>query len=214
MASIPSETRPVLGRVDSRGRLVSADAQLERLQVEAGSRIGATLALPQLAGVARVAQRLRIPVSRRILAAGWEQDIDMWVRAVPEGDEVALTIEQWTSRPASAPRLAAISTVDDEALTPEPLGWSVDEQLRLITISPPFAEILECDPSDAAGQSLTKLFRLEEDQAHTEGHQPAADARRHTVHRADLPAGIRDGRPGVRPCRLRPGATGRLTRHR
>ena len=173
MASISSETRPVLGRVDSKGRLISADPQLERLQVEAGSRIGATLALPQLAGVARVAQRLRIPVSRRILAAGGEQDIDMWVRAVPEGDEVALSIEQWTSRPASAPRLAAISTIDDEALTPEPLAWSVDEQLRLISISPPFAGLLELEVQDAAGQSLTKLFRLEEDE---EGQMPLLDA--------------------------------------
>jgi len=173
MASVPSDPRPVLGRVDSKGRLVSADAQLERLQVEAGSSVGATLALPQLAAVARVAQRLRIPVSRRVLAAGREQDVDMWVRAIPEGDEIALTIEQWTPRPASPPRLAAIAAVDEEALVSEPLTWSVDEQLRLLSMAPPLAEILSCEESDAVGQSLTKLFRLEEG---SDGQMPLLDA--------------------------------------
>ena len=173
MASVTSDPKPVAGRVDGKGRLVSADPQLERLQLDAGSRIGATLALPQLAGVARVAQRLRIPVARRVLAAGREQDVDMWVRAVPEGEDVALTIEQWTARPASQPRLAAIASVDDEALAPEALGWSVDDQLRLVGIAPPFAELLECEVSDAVGQSLTKLFRLEED---GEGEMPLLDA--------------------------------------
>lgn len=162
VASAPSDPRPVLGRVDADGRLVAADAELERLQADAGSRLGATLALPQLAGVVRVVQRLRIPVSRRVLAAGKDQDVDMWVRAVPEGDEVALTIERWSARPAAPPRLAAIAAVEHESLAATPLGWSVDEQLRLVTIAPPLAELLAIDPSEASGQQLTKLFRLEE----------------------------------------------------
>jgi hypothetical protein len=68
MASLPSDPGPILGRVDSHGRLIAADRELERLQVEAGSRVGATVAIPQLAEVARIAARLRIPVSRRVLA--------------------------------------------------------------------------------------------------------------------------------------------------
>lgn len=162
MASAPSDPGPVLGRVDRDGRLVAADPQLERLQSEAGSRLGAALALPQLAGVVRVVQRLRIPVSRRVLAAGNDQDVDMWVRAVPEGDEVALTIERWSARPASAPRLASIAAVEHESLAATPLGWSVDAQLRLVTIAPPLAELLSIEPADASGQQLTKLFKLEE----------------------------------------------------
>lgn len=169
MASVPSDPRPVLGRVDRDGRLIAADPELERLQSEAGSRIGETLALPQLAGVVRVVQRLRIPVSRRVLAAGRDQDVDMWVRAVPEGDEVALTIERWSARPAAPPRLAAIAAVEHESLAATPLGWSVDEQLRLVTIAPPLAELLSIDPADVSGHQLTKLFRLEEDD---EGEMP------------------------------------------
>ena len=169
MASAPSDRPPILGRVDTDGRLVAADPELDRLQVEAGSRIGASLALPQLAAVVRVAQRLRIPVSRRILAAGRDQDVDMWVRATPEGDEVALAIEQWSSRPASPQRLSAVLTIGDEALTGSPLTWTVDEQLRLVTVAPALAEHLSLDPADAAGQALTKLFKLEEN---GEGEMP------------------------------------------
>jgi hypothetical protein len=39
MASAPSEPRPVIGRIDKTGRLVSADPQLEALQREAGSNV-------------------------------------------------------------------------------------------------------------------------------------------------------------------------------
>lgn len=173
MASAPSNPGPILGRVDGSGRLVAADPALERLQVEAGSQIGASVALPQLAAVVRVAQLLRIPVSRRVLAAGREQDVDMWVRAVPEHDQVALTIEQWSSRPASSPRLAAIVPAEHEMLAPEKLTWAVDEQLRLSAIAPALAERLSVGPAEAAGQPLTKLFRLEEGES---GDMPLLDA--------------------------------------
>jgi signal transduction histidine kinase len=162
MASLPSDSSSVFGRVDANGRLISADRELERLQVEAGSQLGAILALPQLAAIARVASRLQIPVSRRVLAAGTQQDVDMWVRAVPEGGEVALTIERWSARPASGPRLSAIGAVEHERLETEPLGWSVDEHLRIVAIAPRLVELATVDLSDFQGQSLTKVFRLDE----------------------------------------------------
>jgi signal transduction histidine kinase len=173
MASAPSDPRPILGRVDGNGRLVAADPQLERLQVEAGSQIGGSLALPQLAAIARIAQRLRIPVSRRALAAGKDQDVDMWVRAVPEGDEVALSIEKWSARPASPPRLSATAATAHEKLEAEPLSWSVDEQLRLIGIAPGLTRLLSGDEADVVGQPLTRLFRLEEDES---GEMPLLEA--------------------------------------
>ncbi len=173
MASAPSDQSPIVGRVDRNGRLVAADPELERLQVEAGSHVGASIALPQLAAVVRVAQRLGIPISRRVLAGGREQDVDMWVRAVPEDGEIVLSIDRWTARQAWSPRLAAITAVEDEKLLPEPLGWSVDEQLRLISLTPRLAEILSCDITSAVGQPLTKLFRLEEG---LDGEMPLLDA--------------------------------------
>jgi signal transduction histidine kinase len=173
MASAPSDPRPIGGRVDSGGRLIAADPELEQLQAEAGSSIGSSIALPQLAAVVRVAQRLGIPISRRVLAAGREQDIDMWVRAVPEDGEVAITIERWTARAASPARLAANNSVEDDKLLPEPLTWSVDEQLRLITLSGPLAELASSDERQIAGQPLTKLFRLQEGE---DGEMPLLDA--------------------------------------
>ena len=162
MASLPSDPKPVVGRIDRAGRLVAADPKLERLQVEAGSRLGAPLALPQLAAIARTAQRLRVPVSRRAVAAGRDQDVDMWVRAVPEGDEVALVIEQWNARPSSGPRLAA-AAADESVLPGEVQRWSVDKELRLTKITASLAETVGTDAAEAAGQPLTKLFRLEDE---------------------------------------------------
>lgn len=173
MASAPSDPTPIGGRVDGNGRLVAADGELKRLQIAAGSQIGAPIALPQLAAAVRVAQRLRIPISRRIVAAGPDQDVDMWVRAVPEGAEVSLTIEQWTSRPASPPKLAAIAAVEHEALVAEPLNWSVDEQLRLITLAPALAEQLSINADEISGEPLTRIFRLEEGE---DGVMPLLDA--------------------------------------
>ena len=69
MASVPSEPRPVLGRLDKAGRLIAADAELEALQRQAGAGLGQKLALPQVAAVAQLARKLRIAVSRPAIAA-------------------------------------------------------------------------------------------------------------------------------------------------
>ena len=173
MASAPSDPKPILGRVNDQGRLVAADPELERLQVEAGSRLGASLAIPQLAAIVRIAQRLGIPISRRVLAAGRDQDVDMWVRAVPEAGETSLSIERWSARPASSPRLAAIASVELEKFDAEALAWSVDEHLRLLDVAAPLAELLALDASEAVGQPLTRLFRLQQGE---EGEMPLLDA--------------------------------------
>ena len=167
MATQPTDPRPVSGRVDSGGRLVAADDQLEALQREAGSSLGAPLAIPQLAAIVRIARQLRIPVARRALAAGAAQDIDMWVRAVPEGDEVSLTIERWDSRPPLGARLA--SAGGETGPLSSAGQWSVDEQLRFVSISDAAAELLGVSAAEASGQLLTRLVWLEED---SEGQMP------------------------------------------
>ena len=166
MASAPSEPRPVLGRIDKAGRLISADPELEALQREAGSSVGKTLALPQVAAIAELARKLGIAVSRPALAASLEQDIELWVRATPEGDEVALSLEGWTARAPAGPRLASLlgrgSEADSAASRNE---WAADEELRLISLSGDLADYLGVDLAEASGQPLTRLFKLEEDEA-------------------------------------------------
>lgn len=173
MASAPSEPRPVRGRVDHDGRLVAADPELEALQVDAGSRLGARLALPQIAAIARLARSLGIPVTRPAIAADQERDLDLWVRAEPHGDEVELSIEGWRARAAAAPRLTSIA---DPAAAPGAAAsfeWAADAELRLTAISVELAEILGVSADGAIGLSLMRLFRLEEGE---DGEMPLVSA--------------------------------------
>jgi signal transduction histidine kinase len=174
MASAPSEPRPVLGRVDKTGRLISADPELEMLQREAGSALGHPLALPQIAAIAELARKLGIAVARPAIAASLEHDIEIWVNATPEGDEVALSLEGWTERPPAAPRLANLLGRGSEVETSAPRReWAADEELRLISIAGELADELGVDPAESAGQPLTRIFRLEEDDA---GEMPLLSA--------------------------------------
>ena len=174
MASAPSEPRLVLGRLDRAGRLISADPQLEALQREAGSRLGQPLALPQLAAVAELARKLRTPVSRPALAASTDHDIELWVQARPEGDEIVLSLENWTVRAPAGPRLAAILGGGTESETGAARNeWAADEELRIISLSSDLADLLGVDPDDVAGQPLTRVVRLEEDEA---GEMPLISA--------------------------------------
>lgn len=164
MATAPSEPRRVLGRVDAAGRLIAADAELEALQREAGSAIGDTLALPQIAAVAQLARKLGITVSRPAIAAASDHDVELAVSATPEGDEVALILDGWTVRPPSSPRLAALLGGEGRSEAAAPLEWAADEELRLISLSPDLAELLGVEVADAAGQPLTRLLKLDEDE--------------------------------------------------
>jgi len=174
VASAPSEPRPVLGRLDRAGRLISADPELEALQRDAGSALGKPLALPQIAAVAQLARQLRTPVSRPALAASTDHDIELWVQAKPEGDEIALSLEGWTVRTPSGPRLATILGGGSEAESGGARNeWAADEELRIISLSPDLAEMLGVDPDGVAGQPLTRVLRLEEDDA---GEMPLISA--------------------------------------
>jgi signal transduction histidine kinase len=174
VASAPSEPRSVVGRLDRAGRLISADPELEALQREAGSGLGQQLALPQIAAVAQLARKLRTAVSRPALAASTDHDIELWVQAIPDGDEIALSLEGWTVRPPAGPRLAAILGGGAEAETGGVRNeWAADEELRVISLSPDLAELLGVAADDVAGQPLTRVLRLEEDEA---GEMPLISA--------------------------------------
>ena len=174
MASVPSEPRPVLGRLDNSGRLISADPELEALQREAGSRLGELLALPQIAAVAQLSRKLRTAVSRPALVASTDHDIELWVQARPEGDEIALSLEGWTMRAPAGPRLAAIlggRTENETGGTRN--AWAADEELRIISLSSDLADLLGVKTDEVAGQPLTRMVRLEEDEA---GEMPLISA--------------------------------------
>jgi PAS domain-containing protein len=174
MASAPAEPRQVLGRVDKAGRLIAADPELEALQKEAGSSVGQMLALPQIAAVAQLARKLKIPVARPAIAASIDHDVELWVRARPDGDEVALEIEGWDPRPPAGPRLASLLGGATESEGAEARReWAADEELRIISLSSDLADYLGVDVAEIAGQPLTRIVRLEEDEA---GEMPLISA--------------------------------------
>jgi hypothetical protein len=82
----------VCGTVDRDGRLLSADPRLLALQIGAGGEADGILVVPQLASLVRLARTLGIVVSRGIIAADGEIDLDLWVRAQPEGEDIRLAI--------------------------------------------------------------------------------------------------------------------------
>jgi len=165
MASVPSDFGPVTGRVDRDGRLVEADTPLLRLQQEAGSKLGAPLALPQLAAVARSAIKLGVPLSRAVIAASNDQDIDLWVRADPDSEGARLTIEGWKARPPAPPRLTLVGSepLPDDAEDSEALGFTTDAELKITRISAALAERLGMDAATAIGDSLMRHFLLSDD---------------------------------------------------
>ena len=166
MASRSTESLPVGGRVDRDGRLIAADPALERLQVEAGSSLGRALALPQLAALARAAASLGVALSRNVLAADRDHDLELFVRAEPADDDVLLTIERWVARPMAPPRLALVDTADaDErrAATRSTFEFDVDASLNMVDVSPALASLLGVDHGAALGRPLTSLFRLIEE---------------------------------------------------
>lgn len=191
MASLPSDRQPIMGRVDREGRLVEADPPLRRLQEEAGSAMGKTLALPQLAAIARTALRLGVPLSRSVIAASLSEDLDLWVRAVPDIDGVSLAIEGWQTRPAAGPRLTLIPGGRDPdilagATSNAALGLKVDGELRMLSVEGGLDTYL-AGPVEL-GQPLTRILQLQEG---VDGAMPLLGALSARQDFADQPARLR-----------------------
>jgi len=153
---------PITGRIDREGRLVSADAALMGLQLSAGGSVGGPIAIPQIAVAARLAARLRILISRAVVAADGEQDVDLWVRARPEGDEVLLSLTGWRTRPAAIGPISSPTRDLDLLRAEADWLWETDESLRIVLLSPEVERACGLPEGDAIGQSFTRLFRLGE----------------------------------------------------
>ena len=157
--------------VGADGRLVSAEPALETLNARAGGTIGEPLAVPQLATVARLARRLGVLVSRGVVVADEEADIELWVRAQPEGGQVRLTVGGWREQPVWRPAQA----VDEAALVGAGADWrwETDAALKLSFVSLDAAAAAGLDAFSLLGQPLTALFALEDGD---DGALPILDA--------------------------------------
>nr|WP_083434251.1 HAMP domain-containing sensor histidine kinase [Sphingomonas sp. Y57] len=151
----PHGLRPVVGRVDERGRLVEADPPLFRLHQRAGGVPGGMLAVPQLSSVARLARRLGIALSRRVIAAQGDHDIELWVRVRPDSGGTELLITGWQETPATQPppALEALRWRDFSRATAD---WIVETDATLRVTHAP------SNLPAAVGQPIEALFALSE----------------------------------------------------
>jgi len=120
------------GNVSAEGILVSADPPLVALQEAAGGAIGGPLLVPQLAALARLALRLKVLLSRPVLVAGEDRDIDLWVRALPTDGGVALSICDWKERGARGPSGEGFFW-GDPVQGASAWTFQVDTQMRFVT---------------------------------------------------------------------------------
>lgn len=161
---MPSHPAVIRAMLSSDGRLLSADAPLLALQQEAGADLGLPLAVPQLAAIARLAGRLGVMVSRPVMAAAERGDIDMWVRAKPEAEGVALSIIDWRER-AAVPFPADGGRRDaDIAAIAEGWTWQIDTQLRfeMVLAGAGADGVLPPDPP-VPGSRFSSYFQLQAD---------------------------------------------------
>lgn len=156
-----------IGRVDPHGRLVEAEARLYELNDRAGGTLGGTLAVPQIATLARLSQRLGIAVSRSVIAADGADDIELWVRAEPDSAGVRLEVSGWRPRPVwRAPGTESDRDGDFFRASADWL-WETDAALRITFLSIEAGARYGFDASAMLGQPLTRLFRLGHDQGGT-----------------------------------------------
>jgi signal transduction histidine kinase len=159
---------PVRGRIDGEGRLVSADPGLSELQAKAGGKEGGPLAVPGLAAVGRLALRLGIPISRQVIAADDEHDLDLWVDAEPKDGSVDFTITGWTPRSPMRP-LGAYDTEKEADFLRAAADWmwETDSSLRFTALSALASQVVGGPANQLVGMRITELFRLEESEGGT-----------------------------------------------
>jgi len=153
-----------VGRLDARGRLIEAEARLLELNERAGGNVGAPLAVPQIATIARLAQRLGIAISRNVIAADGEEDLDLWVRAQPEEGAVRIEVSGWRPRPAWQPPAAEPGRDGDFLRSAADWMWETDASLRITFLSIEAGARCGFDSSAMLGQPLTRLLSLAQDE--------------------------------------------------
>ena len=161
---------PVRGLIDPAGRLVEADHRLHDLNARAGGAIGRPLAVPQIATLARLSQRLGILVSRGVVAGDGDDDLELWVRAQPEpqadgSSAVRLAITAWRARAAWRPAAVQDDRAADFVRQEADWLWETDSALRLTFLSLDAGVRHGFDAQAVLGQPLTRLFVLGEGDA-------------------------------------------------
>ncbi len=188
------------------GSLTFADPALIALNQRAGGMRGAPLAVPQLATIARLARRLGIIVSRGVVVADDEADVELWVRAQPDGDNIRLSVTGWREIGAWRPARPSPESEADFLRSDTDWRWETDSSLRLTFVSLDAGPKHGFDAFAALGQPLTAMFALD---TGVDGALPILDslARRRAL--ASQPARLRSsGKPVILTADVRHDASG------
>lgn len=154
---------PVRGLIDPEGRLIEADQRLNELNARAGGAIGQAVAIPPIATLSRLAQRLGILISRAVVAGDGDGDVDLWVKADPTAQGVRLEITGWRMRAAWRPGASDDERDGDFLRSGADWLWESDASLRLTFLSAGAGARYGFDVTEMLGQPLTGLFALGED---------------------------------------------------
>ncbi|MCP1471446.1 signal transduction histidine kinase [Sphingobium sp. OAS761] len=162
---MPAHPVVIRAALSADGHLLSADPPLLTLQREAGSDLGAPLAVPQLAAIGRLALRLGVTVSRPVVAATMRGDIDMWVRARADDDGVILSIIDWQERQVAVVPPDAARRESDLAALAEGWIWQVDTQMRFEMVAEGSGGAQDALPAapPAPGSRFSAYFELRPD---------------------------------------------------
>jgi PAS domain-containing protein len=162
--AIDSSMPLAIGQLDSSGRVVDAEGRLGELNARAGGGVGLPLAVPQIATLARLAQRLGIGISRNVIAADGEDDLELWVRAEPKDGGVRLEVSGWRPRPVWRAAATEPERDGDFFRSAADWLWETDASLRITFLSIEAGARYGFETSAMLGQPLTRLFALEEDE--------------------------------------------------
>lgn len=162
MSAVEAGLPPVHGFVDRDGRLIDAGPRLEELNARAGGTIGEAFAVPQVAVLARLAQRLGITVARHVLAADGPDEVELWVRADPVDEGVRLALSGWKLRAPWTPPIDPARRDRDLLLQGADWWWETDATLRITAVAAGAARF-GVSPENALGKPLASLFALEMD---------------------------------------------------
>jgi signal transduction histidine kinase len=180
---------PIHGRLNADLHLLEADDALHALHRAAGGQDGQPFAVPALAALARLAQRLRIPISRSVEFVSRNGEVSAWLQLRPEADGYLLSLSDWQERPIALPDTAEnVIALALEA----PAGtwrWQIDARLRFRAADT--GDHAPGHPLPNVGQPLTAYFLLDDGHAGEGDNVPLVEALARRAPFNDQPAVLR-----------------------
>jgi hypothetical protein len=90
---------PIVAQIGADGFLLSADPPIWRLHILAGGEADSPIAVPGIAALAAIALQTSMRLERPVRAADDENDVELWVEALPHDGIVDLSITGWRDYP-------------------------------------------------------------------------------------------------------------------